>query len=63
MNYICNRFNKISCHTKQIINSLHTTIPSPAWTKSELPRNFLRYNKKIYPPGEINEEPRKAVSN
>lgn len=44
------------------INSFHTTTPALAWTKSTLPNRFLKYNTKIYPPQEIGEEPRPAVS-
>lgn len=43
-------------------SSFHTTIPALAWTKSTTPKRFLDYNKKIYPPQEITEEPRPAVN-
>ncbi|XP_063374705.1 large ribosomal subunit protein uL22m [Cydia amplana] len=42
------------------INSIHTSAPSLAWTKSTLPKNFLSHNKKVYPPQEIGEERRPA---
>ncbi|CAG4940587.1 unnamed protein product [Colias eurytheme] len=42
------------------VHNLHTTVPTAAWTKSDIPQNFIRYNKKIYPPQDPNEEPRPA---
>lgn len=43
-------------------NNLHTTGPELAWAKQNLPKTFISNNKKIYPPQEIGEEPRPAVS-
>lgn len=43
-------------------SSFHTTIPALAWTKSTLPKRFLEFNAKIYPPQEISEQPRPAVN-
>lgn len=45
-----------------ISSSFHTTTPALAWAKTTLPKRFLEYNRKIYPPQEIGEEPRPAVS-
>ncbi|XP_026765367.1 39S ribosomal protein L22, mitochondrial [Galleria mellonella] len=42
------------------INKFHTSTSSLAWTKSNVPKRFLEYNKKIYPPQENGEEPRPA---
>lgn len=39
-------------------HNLHTSAPAKAWTKSDLPKSFLKYNKKIYPPQDPSEEPR-----
>ncbi|XP_041972875.1 39S ribosomal protein L22, mitochondrial [Aricia agestis] len=41
-------------------SGFHTTSTSEAWSKSTVPKRFLEYNKKIYPPQEIGEERRPA---
>lgn len=43
-------------------SNLHTNGPQLAWAKSDLPKTFVNFNKKVYPPQEIGEEPRPAVS-
>lgn len=45
-----------------LTNNLHTTGSHLAWAKSTLPKTFINNNKKIYPPQEIGEDPRPAVS-
>lgn len=45
--------------TNQITN-IHTSSAVSAWSKSNLPKNFIRYNKVVYPPQAINDEPRPA---
>ncbi|XP_045763741.1 39S ribosomal protein L22, mitochondrial [Maniola jurtina] len=47
----------VQCNLK---NNLHTSARDFAWTKSKLPKEFLQFNKKIYPPQEIGESPRPA---
>ncbi|CAG9563638.1 unnamed protein product [Danaus chrysippus] len=47
-------------HSCNLKSNLHTSPLHFAWTKSNLPKRFLEYNKKIYPPQEIDEEPRPA---
>lgn len=44
------------------INSFHTSALALAWTKSTLPNKFLENNNKVFPPQELGEEPRPAVS-
>lgn len=60
-----NKLLKDICSTALKYNNthaFHTSSPVLAWSKSEIPKNFLRYNKKVFPPQEIGEEPRPAVS-
>lgn len=61
MNHI---FNKLATYTLKVHASscFHTTTSALAWTKSTFPKRFLEYNKKIFPPQEIGEEPRPAVN-
>ncbi|KAL0839515.1 hypothetical protein ABMA28_016219 [Loxostege sticticalis] len=42
------------------INMFHTTPVSLAWSKSVLPKRFLEYNKKVFPPQALGEETRPA---
>lgn len=43
--------------------NFHTTTPANAWmSDSNGPKNWLKYNEKIYPPQAPGEEPRPAVS-
>ncbi|XP_063823849.1 large ribosomal subunit protein uL22m [Ostrinia nubilalis] len=47
--------------TKNVnVNMFHTAPASLAWSKSVLPKRFLEYNKKVFPPQEIGEEKRPA---
>ncbi|KOB64377.1 Ribosomal protein L22, partial [Operophtera brumata] len=41
-------------------HSLHTCSANLAWSKPNQPKSFLEYNRKVYPPQEIDEEPRPA---
>lgn len=40
----------------------HTSAVNAGFSEQKQPRNFLRYNKKIFPPQQPNEEPRPAVN-
>lgn len=64
MNIICRNLNNLRIHASHTlnVNNFHTSSLCLAWTKSEIPRQFLNHNKKIYPPQNIDEEPRNAVS-
>ncbi|KAJ8724979.1 hypothetical protein PYW07_015937 [Mythimna separata] len=43
------------------LKSIHTSSSALAWSKTEnIPKRFLRHNKKIYPPQSPDEEPRPA---
>lgn len=42
--------------------AFHSCSSNLAWSKPTTPTSFLEYNKKVYPPQEIGEEPRPAVS-
>lgn len=61
MNHI---FKNLTTFTLKVhaSSSFHTTTPALAWTKSTLPKRFLEYNKKTFPPQGIGEEPRPAVN-
>lgn len=50
-----------SLKTNNIL-SFHTSSPVSAWLNNKVPKKFLEYNNKIYPPQAIGEEPRPAVS-
>ncbi|XP_046978572.1 39S ribosomal protein L22, mitochondrial [Vanessa cardui] len=60
MNRISPNFCKVELFFNLLKSNLHTTGPQQAWAKSDLPKTFLTFNKKIYPPQEIGEEPRPA---
>ncbi|XP_050342146.1 39S ribosomal protein L22, mitochondrial [Nymphalis io] len=60
MNRICPNICKVELYFNFIKSNLHTTGPQQAWAKSDLPKSFLTFNKKIYPPQQIGEEPRPA---
>lgn len=64
MNFICNRLASLGIETTKVISPafFHTGSSCFAWSKSEVPKNFIAYNRKIYPPQGLDEEPRKAVS-
>lgn len=42
--------------------AFHSCTPNFAWAKPTTPRSFLEHNKKVFPPQQIGEEPRPAVS-
>lgn len=44
------------------LEKIHTTVSVAAWQTNNKPQNWLRLNKKIYPPQSPDEEPRQAVS-
>lgn len=62
MNLICNKLASISIESYRVISStfFHTSTQCLAWTKSDEPRAFMKYNKKVYPPQSLDEEPRPA---
>lgn len=62
MNHIFKKGCSVVMKNHLIGNNFHTAAPALAWSKSEVPAGFLKHNKKIYPPQEIGEEPRAAVS-
>lgn len=43
-------------------NKLHTSSALSAIATTQNPRGWLKYNKKVYPPQKLGEEPRPAVS-
>ncbi|CAK1578307.1 unnamed protein product [Parnassius mnemosyne] len=59
MNHIFKLLPKIGLKTNQILG-LHTNATLSAWVKAKTPKKFLEYNKKIFPPQAIGDEPRPA---
>lgn len=61
MNTILKHLYGVGSATNHVFG-IHTSAPIAAWVKAKTPKRFLEYNKKVFPPQAIGEEPRPAVS-
>lgn len=69
MNWITRNFTNLlkNFSNTSLINLNHgihsTSVVQSKWNKHNTgPKKFLQYNKQIFPPQSLDEEPRKAVS-